>query len=200
MRAGPMKTWGPLCTQGIWGGNEEEEHARGDLGGVQEVEVTHLSGRRVKVDPLRARRREATAPGSGHIRTGGNQAFEAEISTSTRTTVGGFRSGGLAGSAGAATEWLRAPRRAGQPTTTTTYTLRTHMVGSMLVERDRSMSASRPFISRCQKDAERTREFLANEKLTRANEPCTLAEQMRLQGDGGGLPTPPEGVWHGTFC
>ena len=103
------------------------------------MEVTHLSGRRVKVDPLRARRREATAPGSGRIRTGGNQAFEAEISTSTRTTVGGFRSGGLAGSAGAATEWLRAPRRAGQPTTTTTYTLRTHMVGSMLVERDRSI-------------------------------------------------------------
>ena len=74
------------------------------------------------------------------------------------------------------------------------------MVGSMLVERDRSMSASRPFISRCQKDAERTREFPANEKLTRANEPCTLAEQMRLHGDGGGLPMPPEGVWHGTFC
>jgi len=121
VRAGPMKTWGPLCTQGIWGGNEEEEHARGDLGGVQEVEVTHLSGRRVKVDPLRARRREATAPGSGRIWTGGNQAFEAEISTSTRTTVGGFRSGGLAGSAGAATEWLRAPRRAGQPTTINDY-------------------------------------------------------------------------------
>ena len=198
MRAGPMKIWGPLCTQGIWGGNQEEDDARGDLGGVQEVEVTHLCGCRVKVDPLRAQRREATAPGSGRVRNRGNQAFEARISTSTSTTVGSPCSRGLIGSAKAATKWLRAPRSAGRPTTTTTYTLWLLVGTGMLVQRNMSLSASRPYISRYRKSWD-GRSCRGRDSQRASEKPCTLTEQMRLQGAGGGLPRPPEGVWHGTF-